>query len=57
MNFIEYESGNDESRLEALNSINDVKFSLKHSDVSVDDSKELLRENADIRKSLPGGKH
>ena len=49
--YVEYEAGNEEARLEALNSLEDVKFSLKRTnDISSKDRAELL----DIIEHLKG---
>ena len=48
--FVEYENGNEQARLEALNSLEDVKFSLKDTDINTKDRKELL----DIIEHLKG---
>ena len=49
--YVEYEAGNEQARLEALNSLEDVQFSLKGSNnINAKDTKELL----DIIEHLKG---
>lgn len=49
--YVEYESGNENARLEALNSLEEVKFSLRETDnISTKDRKDLL----DIIEHLKG---
>ena len=48
--YLEYESGNETARLEALNSLEDVKFSLKNTDINTKDRKELI----DVIEHLKG---
>lgn len=40
--YLEYEAGNETARLEALNSIEDVQFSLKGTDINYKDTRDLL---------------
>lgn len=55
VSFVEYENGNEESRLEALNSLENVKFSVKkHSSVYdvMGETERLRAENEQLRKDF-----